>query len=131
MRTKEESFEELNEMLLREEDWDDEGALALNQLTYERAYCWIENHITNNMISPRVSLGRDGSIDLDWSKNDYCLLLNISNQENLEIHYYGCKWLEKGTPKNEDIIKNVLNDKEIDDRLKKWLNKNLMYDKSK
>jgi len=124
MRTKQQSIEELDVMLSRKFGWDDDEALPMNKLTYQRVKNWINNNISSDIISPRVSLCPDGSVDLDWYKDDYSLLLNIENKKSLEIHYYGCKWLERGTAKNTEKVESILLDKETDEKLINFLKKN-------
>ncbi len=106
------------------EDWDQDGAIAVNKEIYFRA---IETLIaySNNVLNvhniainaPHISVAADGSIDLDWKTPTSELLLTILNTEDFSLHYYG----DDGN--NNTVIKGTLNESRINEDLSYWMRK--------
>jgi hypothetical protein len=119
-----ESISNSRELLFLEDGWDEEDALGCNKSTYNRAIEILVNYANTiysrynlSINQPEINLGRDGSIDLEWRSEDYILLINITNKENFEVHYYGEDFKEK------TIIKGFIENFEINDFLAFWMRK--------
>ncbi|MEM5563891.1 hypothetical protein WNY78_02185 [Psychroserpens sp. AS72] len=106
------------------DDWDDEGAIGHNQSVYNRAIKILINY-SNTLLNdyktvitePEISLGKDGSIDLEWRDSQHILLLNITNSQELTTHYYG------EDIKGKTIIKGFLDSIDINEDLAFWMRK--------
>lgn len=79
-----------------EDDWDDEGSVAYQQATWERAGVWVSGlyekaprSLCSILPIPRILPGPDGSIDLHWKAAHGEVLLNIPANINAMAGYYG------------------------------------------
>ena len=109
------------------DDWDENGALGFNSLTYLNAISFLirysESIIDDYEIAiqaPEINLTRNSSIDLEWRTKNQILLINITNtiDNRFEIHYYGEDLVTNNS------IKGVLSsDKSDDEDLKFWMRK--------
>ncbi len=111
-------------ILQLKDDWDDEGALACNKITYNRAIELLLKYTlhlfeTYNLIieEPEINLVKDGSIDLEWRNNSSILLFNILNKPERDIHYYGEDF------KSKTIIKGFIDYDHINNDLAYWMQK--------
>jgi len=65
------------------ENWDDEGASAIADQTFERAATFLRSAATQLAVLgielpvPRISPCADGSIDLYWTHGNFRLLMNV------------------------------------------------------
>lgn len=111
-------------LLKLEDDWDDEGAIATNTLTYGRAIELLINY-SRNLLStynsiiavPEINITKDGSIDLEWRTENHILLMNIQNTEDFIVHYYGEDY------KSKTIIKGFIESHAINSDLAFWMQK--------
>lgn len=111
-------------LLHLKDDWDDDGAITINALTFNRAIqilvIYAENVLNVHDVaikSPFISAGRDGSIDLDWKSANSEMLITILNTVDQNLHYYG----DNGD--NNTVIKGVLNNMKINEDLSHWMRK--------
>ncbi len=111
-------------LLQLEDDWDEEGAIATNKLTYSRAIELLINYSRhllttyNSIISvPEINITKNGSIDLEWRTENYILLINIQNNVDLYVHYYGEDY------KGKTIIKGFIESFLINNDLAFWMQK--------
>lgn len=111
-------------LLNLKDDWDDDGAVKVNELTFNRAiefliiYSKYVLEIFDTRIkAPVISAGRDGSIDLSWTTDNVELLITTLNTQNFNIHYYG----DDGN--NNTIIKGFLNSLTVNPDLSYWMRK--------
>lgn len=80
-----------------EKDWDDEGGLPIKFETWKRAISfvvdyaiWLYNAQQHFVIEPpQINSGPGTSIDLLWRNDKYRLLVNISEDSEKPIEYYG------------------------------------------
>ena len=100
-------IEESKSILNLKENWDDEGALPVDEELYYKSlyilkkYYRFSDH-SSEIKLPQISLCRDGSIDLYWNDLQWSnsLLVNVSKKDNkFDICYYGDK-----------IINNIISD---------------------
>jgi len=112
------------ELLTLKDDWDEDGANGINETIYVRAIETLIRYSDNILDTyktaikaPYISLGRDGSIDLDWSTPNNQLLITILNTGNFNLHYYG----DDGN--NNTVIKGTLEGLVINDDLSHWMRK--------
>lgn len=119
-----EAINESKHLLELEDDWDEEGALATNEIIYKRSidilvtysnYVYEEHGFA--IEAPEINLVKDGSIDLEWRSKDYILLINVRNTKERNIHYYGEEFSKK------TIIKGFIDYNEINKDLGFWMQK--------
>lgn len=72
------------------DDWDGDGAKAINKQAWERAIRWVRANLCGGDPLPDIGPGPDGSIDLWWKDNGrFAFLMNIE-AEGL-ASFYGDK----------------------------------------
>ena len=77
------------------DDWDEAGALGYEEETWARAVALLRRHAAAAMAMggsigvPRILPGPGGSIDLHWRSADFEILLNIPEEENRPVEFYG------------------------------------------
>ena len=83
-------------MLLREPDWDDDGAEKIADRTWRTAVDFLRGHAiavlnsTGHAIpAPRILPLPDGSIDLHWKSGSNELLVNFPPAEGVSAKFYG------------------------------------------
>lgn len=79
-------------------DWDEDGALKIDEITFNTATGFLKTYV-NYLKSklkvevklPAINPCKDGSIDLEWHTVNAQLLVNIrkSNQQKFIAYYYG------------------------------------------
>lgn len=77
------------------DDWDGEGALPVARAAWDRAVALLDKSIRvpvrRGLILPLPAIdpGPNGSIDLEWYKDDQCLLINVPSSMSDPVTYYG------------------------------------------
>lgn len=104
------------ELFYLEEDWDDNGALPMNEKSYSRSIEFLMrliNEIGTDIYPPTIDLTNDGSVDICWRiKNTVRLLINVSENK---FSWYGDNYdndITKGKQKlcyNKKLIKWIKN----------------------
>ena len=97
LRTLANEIEKSKYLLDLKEDWDDEGGLPIEFVTWKRAISflvdyalWLYNDQQYFVIEPpQINSGPGSSIDLLWRNDKYRLLVNISEDSEKPIEYYG------------------------------------------
>jgi len=77
-------------------NWDDNGALPINPLIFNRASRFLETYadriydVCNKvLITPEIAPVSDGSIDLEWTLVNSSFLINFKNTYEEIAFYYG------------------------------------------
>ena len=65
-------------------DWDAEGARIVSKLALKRVKEFLNIDIVS--AAPVCTPRHDGSIDLYWKEDDYCLLMNFNDER---VGFYG------------------------------------------
>lgn len=83
-------------ILALENDWDDEGALRIEETTWERATTFLKRaEITlladfdRKLVLPEILPGPFGSVDLLWESTGHRLLINFPNDAEEPAKFYG------------------------------------------
>lgn len=83
-------------MLALPDNWDDEGAVAYQKGTWDRAasFLWACEHVFHDYTqlhipAPRITPGPDGTIDIHWKNTKRELLLNIPVSPDEHASFYG------------------------------------------
>lgn len=91
-----ETIEDSRKILLLEDNWDDLGAVPIEEPTWRRAVeflarhaKWVWENKRSAIESPEVLPGPDGSVDLHWDHTDYELLINVPAEPNSMAGFYG------------------------------------------
>lgn len=78
------------------DDWDDEGALAIAERTWERATGFLKrqaerlwSEASRLLPVPDIMPVPNGSIDLHWETDEYELLINVPDDPNKPASFYG------------------------------------------
>ncbi len=118
------AINESKSLLELKEDWDEDGAVAIDPIIYYKAVETLTEYSINvfnvynvAIDSPYISAGRDGSINMEWNKPNATLLLTILNSPNFNLHYYG----DDGN--NNTVIKGIINEPSINEDLSHWMRK--------
>lgn len=96
-------------------DWNDEGALTIDETTFNNSTSFlkqyvnfISNYLNTEIKLPEINPCPDGSIDLEWHTDNAQLLINIRQDKegNYTAFYYGDRHNNKmqikgSTPVNE------------------------------
>jgi hypothetical protein len=79
-----------------EYNWDDNGALPINPIIFDRAARFLESYTERIydvcdkiLISPEIVPVGDGSIDLEWTLENSSFLINFKNTKEEIAFYYG------------------------------------------
>lgn len=90
------AFDRSRDMLDWEDNWDDEGSIAFQPSTFERARRFVVRSISGSSIFygsedlvPRVLPGESGSIGLHWRTSRRELLLTIPSDPGEMATFYG------------------------------------------
>lgn len=79
-----------------QDNWDDEGAIAISADTFHMATRFllktaravrVRSGIT--LPAPKIGPCADGSIDLYWRTDKFTLLINLQPEDNAESDFYG------------------------------------------
>ncbi len=88
-------IEESKTLLQLKDDWDDDGALCCNSVSYYNAieiltlyHTYIEKTYSIIIQDPEINLCKDGSIDIEWRDDKFSCLFNIINSTEFLMHYY-------------------------------------------
>lgn len=90
-------IEESKHLLDLEEDWDGEGGMQITFETWKKAISFIvdyamwlyDKHQHFVIEPPQINPGPDTSIDLLWRNEKYRLLVNIPENSEQPVEYYG------------------------------------------
>lgn len=89
-------IEHSRRILLYKDNWDDNGALQINPLIFERAVSFLERYAERIydvckkiLIPPDIVPVNDGSVDLEWNLGGSMFLINFKNIEEPLAFYYG------------------------------------------
>ena len=90
------AIEDSKYMLELEEDWDDEGGMPIDEVTFERAsdfllgYAeWLLDNKNVVIQTPEISPGPENSIDIHWRLENYRMLINIPSNPQKQAGFYG------------------------------------------
>ncbi|XHR95225.1 hypothetical protein ACFJIV_00475 [Mucilaginibacter sp. UC70_90] len=90
-----ERIEESKKILLLDANWDDCGALAVNEVAYRNAINFLEKYserildvFFKDLIPPAIVAVKDGSVDLEWNLENSYLLINFKNDDPDNALYY-------------------------------------------
>jgi len=100
------------------DNWDDEGSKGYKSETWLNAInliltysVWIKENRFTIISPPQIYEGPEGSIDILWESKKYRLLLNVPEDKNLPISFYGDDFYKdsnKGTLPEYSKIKLAL-----------------------
>ncbi|MEX1120653.1 MAG: hypothetical protein WED82_00870 [Balneolales bacterium] len=105
------------------EDWDEQGAAAIDEALYEVSigfllkyaeYLLTEKHII--IESPEINPTRNGSVDLSWSTDNARMLINIRRKGGEMIAYYYGDLRD-----DKDVVKGSVSANKITDSLAVWM----------
>ncbi len=88
------AIEKSKYILELEDDWDDEGSLAYEKVTWLRAINFLLDYANayydqiKLITTPKIYHGPDGSIDILWENENISLLINIPEDEE-KANFYG------------------------------------------
>lgn len=98
------AIEKSKSLLMLHAGWDGDTASRIDYKTWERMKNFLGDYSEKAfslfgriLPTPQISPCFDGSIDIFWDDEQYKLLLNIPNDKDLIISYYG---YDKNTKKN-------------------------------
>lgn len=110
------------DLFSKQENWDDDGALAINEKAYSRSIEFLMrliNKIGNNIQKPMISLCNDGSIDICWREEKIIrLLVNVGENK---FCWYG-----------DNYDTDITEGKQIEcynEDLEKWIEKHYLENK--
>jgi hypothetical protein len=119
-----ETIEKSTSILKLSACWDGEDAKSIEKGIYFETITYLINlteHIYKNyniiISSPEINPCRDGSLDLEWRTSENVLLINLKNDMDLDIHYYG----ENKITNNS--IKGISKDNSLNEDLCFWMKK--------
>ena len=106
-------IEDSKKILDLKEDWDDEGALPIDEDLYNESISFFMKYYYEGMSLPDISPCRDGSIDFYWSGENQ-LLINISKENQGYIAtFYG--------DNRKKVIKGTILTDEFSETLDKFI----------
>jgi bifunctional DNA-binding transcriptional regulator/antitoxin component of YhaV-PrlF toxin-antitoxin module len=83
-------------ILQLEEDWDENGSGQYAQATYERACNFLAElaevsarRFGQDLPTPKILPGPDGTIDIHWKMPQFELLVNVSHDSARPVSFYG------------------------------------------
>lgn len=116
------AINEAKNLLLLNENWDEDGALAISKNIWNNAISFLKNYseymLSDKKLSikaPQINPCRDGSIDLSWRTSKARMLINFKNDGNNLAHYYGDHY------ENVNSIKGYVKIDDIQDFLATWM----------
>jgi hypothetical protein len=90
------AIEESKQLLELQDDWDEEGSLAIEEAVWRRAANFLTRYARfvwsrfgKKLDAPDITPGPDGSIDLHWNQNEYEMLVNIRRDPTAMAGFYG------------------------------------------
>lgn len=104
-------------------DWDDQGGTAVNENSWRKASeliinyaIWLyENYDRFVLTPPQINSGPENSIDLLWRSSKFRLLINIPNNVDGPITYYG------DNNKGKNSLKGILESESVHEYFALWL----------
>jgi hypothetical protein len=91
-----EAIQESRYILNLKDDWDDEGSIGYEESTLNRATHFLTDMAKTALISfdviidaPKIYHGPHGSIDMLWKNENYKVLVNFPQDEQLPATFYG------------------------------------------
>jgi hypothetical protein len=119
---------EATEILNYPDNWDDEGALATNQFTFEKAVTFITDYtayiyqqfsiVLNEFY---IDILRDGSVSVHWkAENESQLFIIFKKEENALAYYYAVSG-ERKIPLNSAVEPAA----PVDETLALWMKNHL------
>lgn len=85
-----EAFDKLEEIKRLENNWDDEDALAINEACYLNVKAFLIKANTLDYYIPvsNISPNNNGTISIEWEKNNSDIYIEIGDTEYLFIRTY-------------------------------------------
>ncbi len=111
-------------ILALEDGWADDEGVACTDSTFNNAVALLVNYaheVLDNygilIKNPAINLCKDGSIDLEWRTPHLILLMNITNNNVLDVHFYGEDF------RTQTILKGFLDNLQPNRDLTFWMQK--------
>lgn len=121
-------IEEARIILEYEDDWDDEGAMATDLDTFEKAVKFMVDYslfVYNNyaviLKEPYIDILRDGSVSVHWEASRNTQMLIIFKKEKNELAYFYAEQGERRIPFKSAIIPG----EPVDETLAAWMKNHL------
>lgn len=121
-------IEEAGIILAYEDDWDDEGAIATDVGTFEKAVNFVIQYsvfVYNNyaiiLKEPYIDILRDGSVSVHWEAAKNTQLLIIFKKEENELAYFYAEQGDRKIPFKSAIIPG----EPVDETLALWMKNHL------
>ena len=117
-------IEEAKIILAYEDDWDDEGAIATDVDTFEKAINFIVQYsvfVYNNysiiLKEPYMDILRDGSVSIHWEAAKNTQLLIVFKKEEDELAYFYAEQGDRKIPFKSAIIPG----EQVNETLALWM----------
>jgi|GEM_PF-1420380 hypothetical protein len=121
-------IEEAKEILNYSDDWDDEGALATDSRTFEKAASfvidyavYVYKHFSTVLSVPYIDILRDGSVSVHWENGENTQLLIIFKKEADDLAYYYAEQSDRKIPFKSAIVPG----EPVDETLALWMKNHL------
>lgn len=121
-------IEEAKEILQYTFDWDDEGALATDDVTFGNAASFVKDYAlylyqmhSVVLAPPYIDILKDGSVSVHWERPNAQFLI-VFKKNNSDLAYYFAKHKENKVPFKSAIELG----KPVDEFLALWMKKNLI-----
>jgi|SRR5690554_2419067 len=112
------------EILSRDENWDDDGALATDTETFLKAARFIvqyANHVHDKyhetLTAPYIDILRDGAVSVHWEAENNAQLLVVFKKKENELAYFFAEQGERKIPLKSAIVPND----PVDETLALWM----------
>lgn len=121
-------IEEAKELLNYADDWDDEGAVAMDGPAFEKAACfvidyatYIFKHFATVLSVPYIDILRDGSASVHWENKENNQFLIVFKKEADDLAYYYAEQSDRKIPFKSAIVPNA----SVDETLALWMKNHL------
>lgn len=120
-------IEEAKEIVSYENDWDEEGAEATDNVTFKNAATFVVDYATYILqefeviiAPPYIDIMRDGSISVHWALENAELLV-IFKKENTDLAYFYAEQKNRSIP-----FKSAVElEQPVDEMIALWMKKHL------
>lgn len=102
-------------ILSLEDDWDEEGARAFKEETFERVILIVKKILSLTKLTqfPNISPSSEGDIDIHWKNEKFELLIGIPEDPEEPFGYYGddgkYNYQIEQSVEQAEAIKNISN----------------------
>ena len=121
-------IEEAKELLNYADDWDDEGAVAMDGPAFEKAAgfvidyaTYIFKHFATVLSVPYIDILRDGSASVHWENKENNQFLIVFKKEADDLAYYYAEQSDRKIPFKSAIVPNA----PVDETLALWMKNHL------